>query len=194
VTVSEDPIRFNTDKTRRQLASFDIDTVSPYPEEFSPEVGGLTHGGISMNHALRFRKSVDPVTHAGCVQLDEVNINLHINPTVYIASDMPNQSCWFKEIFQHERKHVETDRALTVKYQQRFKDALNMIFMTPADYTAGPMPESAMDGEDEYIHKSVEAALKAVFDQMQNERHDAQAQIDTLQEYQRLARACGSAS
>jgi hypothetical protein len=190
VTVSEDPIRFNTDKTRRELASFNIDTVSPFPEDLHPEVGGLTHGGITLNQTLKFTKNVDPVTHAGCIALHKVNINLHINPTIYIANDMPNEECWFKEIFQHERRHVETDRALTAKYQQRFQDALNMIFLTPADYTAGPMPENAMQDADKRMNESVAAALQAVFGQMQLERAAAQAQIDTLQEYQRLNNAC----
>jgi hypothetical protein len=66
-----------------------------------------------------------------------------------------------------------------------------MMFITPADYTAGPMTETAMKRADDELHKSVAAALQVVFDQMQTERRDAQAAVDTLEEYQRLSRACG---
>jgi hypothetical protein len=194
VTVSEDPIRFNTDKTRRQLATLHIDTVSPFPPEVHTEVGGLTHGGITLTHNLRFRRALDPVTHSGCLELDRVDIGLRINPTIYIANDLPNRACWFREIFVHEQKHVDADRALTATYEQRFKDALAMMFSAPPDYTAGPMPEAAMERASRRMHKSVAAALNVVFAQMQRDRAEAQAQVDTLAEYQRLTRTCGPAS
>ncbi len=188
IHVSETPVAFDLSQSIEDLNQVPIDTKSPYPSSYHTDVGGVMSGEVAVEHRLSFHK--DKLGENFCVSLGEVNITITTRPKIYIASDFQDQTCWFKQTFLHEAKHVEIDRALIEKYEGQFTDGLNMILMEPADYSSGWVESSAMAGAQYQIQFGVERALEVLFAKMVRERQEKQQEVDSLHEYTRISRAC----
>lgn len=87
--------------------------------------------------------------NAWCVMATKIRMNFYIQPVVHIASEYPEDSCEFREILKHEKKHVK----VTQDWQKEFTPLLRREMHS----IASKIPASPPVGE-----KQVPAAQQAV--------------------------------
>jgi hypothetical protein len=104
VKASTDQVSYNFSKSEKDLNKFHVDTVNPYGGNVITDVGGLMAGGIETRQSMRF----STLTHQGlgqtCYWYDTVDVLVHIQPTIYIASEFPKGTCKHNAIMGHEQK------------------------------------------------------------------------------------------
>lgn len=192
VTTIETPVRYDLTRSVEQLNGMDIDTVSPYPSNYHTNVGGLMSGQVAVEHKIAFNH--ETLGDRSCVSVDAVELVISISPKIFIASDFQDQTCWFKEIFAHESKHVDADRKLISTHKGRFVDGVNMTFMQPRDFSSGWIEASDENAAETEITANIEDTIRVLFKQMLEERQQKQQDIDSLHEYNRISRACHQSS
>jgi hypothetical protein len=121
-----------------------------------------------------------------CAYIKRVEVTVgYRDVIVYIASEIPRDSCAFDETMGHEQKHVAVNRELLHEFapmiEARLRDymRLNGVFRTR---------------NAKYAEATMQAKLQAITDdmiaQMQNENIARQRQVDSPQEYARLSHVC----
>ncbi len=192
ISLTEKPVAFDISRTISELNGMDLSTPSPYPSSYHVDVGGVMSGEVAVEHSITFRR--EEQDGKKCVNVKQVNVKITTTPTIFIANDYQDKQCWFKEIFRHESKHVEIDRAIMKKYEGRFTDGINMMLMGPADYSSGWVEASAAEHVQNDMRVGIEQGLGYLFDQMMIERNERQLALDSLEEYTAISQACQSPS
>lgn len=194
IEISENEPHFDTKQSAAQLASFHSDSTAAGNHIYHAGTGGLMSGTLTMRHQLKFTPIYRADIDMTCLAVKEINIALHLSPEIHIAREMHDNSCWFREIFEHELAHTEIDRRIMEKYRGRLKDALNMLLAAPEDYISPPAMALEIDAMAEKMHAEFARPLDVMFTAMLRERIDIQSKFDSRNEYARIARACRNAS
>jgi hypothetical protein len=188
VKTSSDDIRFDNSKSFLQLRQFDVDTINPYGKKADTKIGGLMQGGIQLEQSMR----LSTITHQGlrqiCAFYDEVNVRLHISPTIYIAKENQRGTCRYNAIKEHEMKHIQVDRDIVNKYADLIGSALRREVNRQSVY--GPVSLGRAQEIQVGMRQRLEAVLRAYSDKMDGERRKRQQAIDSLEEYERVRRQC----
>ncbi|MBI4030193.1 MAG: hypothetical protein HY370_00800, partial [Proteobacteria bacterium] len=190
VKTAEAPVSFDVTRSRDELASLDIDTVSPWPSQYHASVGGLMRGKIAADHRIAFRSNMDGAKKKGCVQFLKIEVTLRMDPKIFVAREIARNSCLFQEVFGHEAKHIDADRALIEKYARQIRDGLRMATMETADYTSPVVPAMAMESVRKRMEEGIGRALGVMFEKMMRERAQRQQAIDNIDEYSRVSGSC----
>ena len=179
VKLIEEKLIYNTSYSYKSLTNVGAALARP-----GTQVLGLTRG----NSTVRFESSapsrVDTSGRWECIS-PQITVTYGISPiTVYVAREFPQGSCAYKEILEHEMRHVKTYQEHVKSIEKNLTETLNARF-------AGEKPWRAPVGEmrvrlqrelDERWLPFVQREFKRV--------EEAQALIDTPAEYERVAIAC----
>lgn len=187
VVIEHADIKYDFSKTKRALAAFKIDTVSPYSTQEHAQIGGLMGGRVSVKSDMNISWSSSSLTQTGCYWFKDIKIILETDPTIYIASDYPKNSCQYREIMEHERHHILIDRRLIGEFAKSIEES--------AHAAAKEIPViGPVKGAPEDIQKKmaahIEAAVKEASDKMYAERRKRQQALDSREEYERISRSC----
>src|SRR4029077_17091986 len=101
-------------------------------------------GVSSSTLGYEFQPSFKSVAHAGqnCFYLSSLNLQFgYSRRLVQIAREVPEQSCMYKEIREHEQKHGAVDNAIVT-------DNLAMVTSSLKAFVASYGPIEAADAED----------------------------------------------
>jgi hypothetical protein len=191
VDVNIDSPDVNHSTSRASLKQFEIATVSPYGNGTNVHVNGLMRGAITLDtqFSLAWQKNTDESVN--CSWYDHVNLTLKLKPVIYVASEIPNDSCMYREVLNHEYKHYQTDYNISKDYQVIFQDELQN-FLQQAD-VIGPYGKDDQEKVKIELTKRLDKVISAVNDRMKVERIKRQSMIDSREEYERVAHACGDA-
>lgn len=189
VAASDTSVIYDHSKSQRELDNFENDTVSPYAANVQTHVGGLMAGEVRVSQSMRLMQETWPNLNRGCVFIDEVNVNLHIKPTVYIAREYAKGSCMYNAIMEHERKHVHVDRLIINKYSNLIVNGMNEA-LKKIGYAHGPFTIDDIPRQQEAVQKYAQDVLQVYGDRMSEERRIMQQGVDTLQEYERVQAQC----
>ena len=190
VTVISAPVAFDTKRTKEELALLEINTASPWPQAYHTIVGGVMQGKISADHKISFNRASDKADGTGCVWFNKIEVTLRIDPKIYIAGELRNNSCWFRAVFAHEVRHAEEDLALMGKFGTQINGGLHLAFNTPADYSSGNVPLVVIDALQKRMEGDVTQILNVMLEMMMRERAQRQQAIDSLNEYVRINSQC----
>lgn len=189
VAASDTTLKINNSKSKKELNTFDIDTVSPYGNNIPSHVGGLMSGELKTTSNASVMSESYPALNATCLSINKITVKINIDPTIYIAKEYKPGTCMYNAIMGHERKHVQTDRMIVNKYIKLIGDALDKYYKA-IDYKYGPIPtQLSKEGQE----KLVGPANKIVSEyarRMNDERRKVQQGIDSLEEYERVNNAC----
>lgn len=189
VAASDTKVKYDHSKSKAQLQGFDIDTVSPYAPNVQTHVGGLMSGEVRISQNTRFMQETYPTINAGCLYIDKIDIKIHVDPTIYIAKDYPYGSCMYNAVIEHEKKHVQVDRAIVNKYTKLIVQAVDTT-MKRVGYSHGPFLLQKLPSQQEILNANVNKVVKQYSDQMNIERKQLQQQVDSIQEYDRVNSLC----
>lgn len=188
IHTSTDDVSYDFTRSKKQLDTFDVSTVNPYASNVITDVGGLMKGGIQTQQKMTFGTLTNPQTRQICYWHNNMDVYIHIKPTIYVASDFPQGSCMHNAILEHERKHLVVDREIVNKYAaligQAMRDDITKYNLF------GPVPLSQQDALQNQIKQRMQNILKNYTTQMSAERRKRQQQIDNLQEYERVNNLC----
>lgn len=175
-------------KSRADLKRFEINSISPYGNGENVHVNGLTRGAVGFEtktglHWVRYEKM-----DQNCFWYAHVGITIKLKPTVYLASEIPKDSCMYREVLNHEFQHVATDDRLAHDYQVILQDEIErFIQQTPA---IGPYTTAQKQQAQDWLTKRLDYTVQAIFARLNTDRLKRQALIDTKQEYDRVAHLC----
>jgi hypothetical protein len=145
-------------------------------------------GVSSSTLGYEFEPSFKSVAHAGhnCFYLSSLNLQFgYRRRLVQIAREVPEQSCMYKEILEHEYKHVAVDNAIVT-------ENLATVASSMKSFVAGYGAIEAVNSDD--AKRQFEAALKSALKPTILHLYDlieaAQDKVDTDAEYARVDDAC----
>lgn len=172
----------NTEYSYKSLTNIGAALARP-----GKQVLGLTRGNATVSFASQTPAIIDPSGRWECAS-PQITLSFGFSPmTVYVAREFPEGSCAFKEILEHEMRHVEAYRTHIANIEKALTESLNARFATGAIWR-GPVGQTAAR-----LRQELDARW-APYVQRQIKRVDeAQAKIDTAEEYQRVANACDGA-
>lgn len=148
------------------------------------EVLGLTKSQAVVNFSTQSAILPDPTGQWECAT-HQITIEYGFKPiTVYVGREFPEGTCAFKEIVEHEQKHVrayqEHAKAIEAELTQAFKQ--RFASTTPI---RGPAGEAQQRLQRE-LNDNWMPFVKRMMDQVEH----TQKLIDSPEEYQRVAASC----
>lgn len=189
ITVSDAAPRFDYSLSQKKMAALAQSEQLPASDVYDLTVNAMSTGNLRIDRVIKFKGQKLPQDHV-CVQVSHVLVDMHIDPVIYIASELHDVGCEFKEYYMHEMKHVEADRLLLADYKSVIARNLSFAFPTSADFNSGPLPAKDTEQTRLDLQDSVNGALEATFASMLRERSDRQKAIDSNDEFLRLTYAC----
>jgi hypothetical protein len=123
-----------------------------------------------------------------CAGMADGKIHLRLKTTIYVASELPEASCLYREVLAHERKH----HAVGVDHMEAFATAATLLLYP--EFDKQPYVEVAVPGlADAVAEARIDAVLNRVFSDMWEDYQAEQDRIDSPEEYARVANACPDA-
>ena len=189
VVPSNSKVKYDFTKTKEQLNQVDVDTISPYGPNHKTYVSGLMSGSIQVKSQIGFIQETYDRLGVGCAYLKSIDVEIHIDPTIFVASEYPKGSCMHNAVLTHEYKHVREDQLIVNKYANVIGKALASIVEARGP-SFGPYEVAKIPVVQENVQKSFGEVLKRYNQQMNEERQHRQQGIDTLEEYQSIGKEC----
>ncbi|PKO41757.1 MAG: hypothetical protein CVU33_00205 [Betaproteobacteria bacterium HGW-Betaproteobacteria-6] len=178
----EERLSTNTEYSYKSLTNIGAALARP-----GKQVLGLTRGSATVSFASHTPAITDPSGRWECAS-PQITLSFGFSPmTVYVAREFPAGSCAYKEIYEHEMRHVEAYQKHIASIEKGLTESLNARFATGSIWR-GPVGQTAARLRQELDTRwapYVQRQIKLV--------DEAQARIDTAEEYERVANACEGA-
>lgn len=175
----EAPIALNTTYGYRSLTNLGSARARP-----GQQVLGLTRGNATARFASTTPVVVDARGRWECAS-PQIVLTYGFSPlTVYVAREFPPDSCAYKEIHEHEMRHVQTYQAHLADIEKTLTDTLNARFATGAPWR-GPAGQAYDRLQSELNERWLPYVQREI-----GKVDAAQARIDTVEEYTRVTNAC----
>ncbi|MBR0655110.1 hypothetical protein [Plastoroseomonas arctica] len=145
---------------------------------------GVTASRVEWRMELAARYLREPDGRV-CAVADRVSIVLaHVEHAIRIAEEIPPQGCLWREVLVHEQRHVAVNRATLAQAEQALRGAVTEWARRASARAADA--EAATGVLQASLRQAVEPHLAT----MRRARVEGHARIDTVAEYDRLARIC----
>lgn len=105
---------------------------------------------------------------------------------LYVARELPRESCIHGEVLRHEMKHIAVDEALLKEFIPRIQQRLEAVVER-----IGAVRRRTQEQAMAAIRQPIDTALKQVMQEFTRERDRRQKQVDSPEEYARVSRSCG---
>lgn len=188
VTPQTQEISYDYDQTSAALSAMKSDTVSPYAPDADVTTGGLRADRPETRIEVRWNILEYPVLGLVCLSYDRVDITTTLKPKIYIAKDFTTDRRCKAAILEHEKKHVLVDRQIINKYAPKIGQAVKDTIDEAG--ALGPYKKDELDHWQKQMIEHVEAAAARHRLQMEKEMRARQAEVDSLEEYNRVSKIC----
>ena len=147
---------------------------------------GLTEAQLKLDShfevLINRPSTMDPV----CAQISKFELRFGFeDTTVYLASELPQGSCSFQTVLQHEHRHVDMDNYLVQKYADAFPEMLRQA-VTEIGVIRAASPEEAQGKLRDIVHNY----MNDLGSNLTQVRQKYQQTIDTKDEYSRISISC----
>lgn len=183
-----DEVEYDFNQDTRRLSQFDV-RHSPYAPGVKTQIKGLHSGRIELNSKFQANTFLNHRTDEVCIHYSQIDIYFHIDPKIYITREHLPGTCQHKVIHEHELKHLMTDRQLINEYSRKIGEAIERD-LYQYGYIWGPMPAQDKDMTLMEMQDSLKNVVDPFLEELKKERHARQAAIDTIEEYERIRKAC----
>lgn len=152
-------------------------------------VYGLTQANYQLNTHYQVNSSKKWFKGQYTMWVDNLRVEFaYTTVNVYVTSNYKEDSCEYRQTLAHENRHVSINRQVYEKYQKVFQDALAASKGLPL--YESPITVGSWDEGKEKIGQMISVVTDPVFDRFKEELGEAQAVIDTPQEYDLLRQSC----
>ncbi len=182
-------VEFVLSKTSEQLEALKSDTVSPYAPGTDTATGGLRQDTPEIKMEIKWGTMHYTARDVVCLWYDKINVTITLNPKIYIASDgeFRNEKC-HAAIKEHELKHVAVDREVVNRYALRLGKAIQEAVNEAG--AMGPYNMHEFDAAQGRLVAHIESVMEAQELHLHTEMAKRQAQVDTIEEYERVNAIC----
>lgn len=188
LSFTQKPATYDNTRSTEDLSKEEVSTkVARKPHEVFV-TGGLTSGKIKAGFRVNFRKMVQPETGAGCLWIDNVEVMVDYDPTVYIAREYAPGTCRYNVVADHEQRHVSTDLISIQEYNVPLRDNMQRTATNIGSVYAAN--ENQMQALQKNIIDQLQNTMNTVMTVAETVRNQRQQKIDTRQEYLRTSRLC----
>ncbi len=184
-------IQYDLEKTSIELGQLQSNTISPYGLNVDQTTGGLRHDQPIIKTVLKYNVVEDPRTQTICMSYHTINVDIQLQPKIYIAKEFNKGRC-AREVIKHEKKHVTVDRKVINKYSKAMGKAIEKAVNEAG--VVGPFPASRSAEMQQMMGSHIENALSSIKLYMTNEMNNLQQQVDSLEEYESVNQYCERAS
>jgi hypothetical protein len=122
-----------------------------------------------------------------CWWITSLQITVTAHTKVYVAKEVPKDSCVWQEVMRHEAKHVKIDQKL-------FPRLVDTLRPKVVRQISKSVPARNQAEAEATMNKLVNNAADAAIQAFQKKRNRSQLAIDTRDEYTRSNRLCGEAA
>ncbi len=152
------------------------------------KIKGLTSGGYQVNMTgMGHARRVDRYGVYYCPFLTDLNIEFFYATKIFIAKEIPRDSCEFEETMKHEWKH-HTANVMAIKtYSDRLKKDLPTI-VREIEERQGYVDASQIQNAYKQIEHSVNDMINIYYETIWKDQRKRNSLIDTPEEYQRVER------
>ena len=190
VTVSLNalPTQYSASQSSAELGKVSVDTKFSHGRDEVFVTGGLTESNIHAGFEAGFQKSRSMLTGKGCIWFGDISVTVTYAPVVFVSRDHAEGSCRYKEIVQHEARHVNTDVITINEYLPKIKKAVEEKVAELG--IRGPLEEEAVEKAQSDMAGAIRTLLEKTIEEMHGVRMARQQLIDTRAEYLRLSETC----
>ncbi len=176
----EDPaIRYNTEYGYRTLTNLGRDKLQP-----GGQVLGLTRTQSIAQFSLTTPTLVDASQRYECAS-PQITLSIGFRQmTVYVGREFPKDSCAYKEILEHEMRHVKAYQEHLASVEKLLQEDIARRFATD-DVWRGAAGSSLAR-----VSRELDERWLPYVNRQLHKVEAAQALIDAPEEYARLAEAC----
>ncbi|MCC7305750.1 MAG: hypothetical protein IT558_05770 [Alphaproteobacteria bacterium] len=189
VTPSAEKVEYDYSKSLDQLQGVQADTVNPHSFSGLTLMQGFTQGAMKMVPKIKLAYKVYPDFGAGCMWYESIDIRLSLDPAITIAREVKQDSCMYRAVLEHEKKHVAVDRKLLNQYSQiigkKVYDELKS-----RGFMAGPFRKEDLEAISARMQDTVEQVVAFQWKKLDIDRTEAQQAVDSLKEYQSVQAQC----
>ncbi len=148
---------------------------------------GLTAASLLLDSSYDILVRQESGSPMVCAQIGSFKLRVGFEDTViYVAREIPYGSCGYKEVFEHEMSHAATDRLFLEKIAPELPDLLAGEIRRIGVFRVG-----SAETAKKQIEKAMESFMRGLSARLSALRKEAQAKIDTPQEYRRVSESCG---
>lgn len=175
----EAPVNLDTRSGYKALTVMGAATVRP-----GNVVLGLTRGKAVMKFETKTPSYRDPTGRWECAS-PQITLSYGFTPmTVLVAREFPAGTCAYKEIYEHEQRHVKTYQDHIVAIEKDLSETLTRRFAGDGPWR-GPAGQIAARLQQELDERWLPYVKREI-----DKAEQAQALIDTPEEYARVTASC----
>ncbi|MCD8498062.1 MAG: hypothetical protein LRZ85_08305 [Alphaproteobacteria bacterium] len=190
VTPRTADVQLITSHTLGDLQTVQTDTINPHSFGGVSYLQGFASGRIAVNPSVKLNYTQDKRSGAVCLYYETVNIEIAIDPKIYIAKEVYDDRCMGKATYDHEMKHVMTDRVIVNKYANVMGQKV-LAGLQERGFVAGPFYKSEhVTAAAERMQHTVFQLLEREYKRLELDREDAQGEVDSIEEYDRVDALC----
>ena len=152
-------------------------------------VTGLSEYEVQASFDMRFEPREVGV---GRYCLDPVRVNPKVDVVkhlVYVASELQRGTCEYDVVYAHEGEHVKINQGMEADIRAALDDLVNDVVQKVG--AMFPMPADNAQRAMRRLMSEYGRDFKRRLKDIDRRRREKQRQIDTPQEYERLAASCG---
>lgn len=184
LTIENSPVREDHGRSLNQLAAMRAGAAGP-----TGTAGWHTLGLSSALYGERMKvrvmtQGMDDRTV--CAALETLTVSFgYRERVVYIAREIPRDSCTFDEVRNHEFRHVAVDDRWLSDFEPMLRDRLDAALARLRTVRQGSRGQAITA-----FSQAIDTALRRAMQEFERERDRRQSEVDTIAEYQRIGRAC----
>jgi hypothetical protein len=146
---------------------------------------GVTSQFFDIDHAAIGYAEIEGRDGARCVGYRDGEIELTLGATIYVAKELPEDSCLYREVLAHEHKHRDLGRTMTEAFGRDLEAAIAAA-LAEEPYVVLPANTMPWRVADERLL----GIIDAVYAKFMRNHSRRQLAIDSNAEYMRVDDAC----
>ena len=121
-----------------------------------------------------------------CAHVEKVDIDISYGQvTVFVANEIPQGSCGFREIMAHEQKHIDVNRQVLNEYAPRIKASVKNYIQS-----RGVFREQTAEYAESVLNQDLNNLIHTELAAMAAENSRRQMLVDSHDEYLRITNSC----
>lgn len=182
-------VRLYAHKSLKEMQSISTDTIDPHSFGGVSVMQGFAKTGIRMTGRAELDYEQLPGQYAACVWYDKVVVNFEMDPAIHIAKEVYADPCMRRAVYDHEMKHVMTDRKIINQYSNIIANKL-YTELKKRGFIVGPVPGDQMQQVANRMNDTVGQIINHEYKRLELDRMDAQRAVDSIEEYERVSGLC----
>lgn len=152
---------------------------------------GVTEFTMDVQFQLKFREKMKSFTGQACLIPEQIEVVLMLKQTIFLGRSSTRSKCQFRELMDHEMRHVTINRDVTQKNLKKFEDSVREGVAKFGQYQGwGPYDLQHSPEKRELLKQYMDSSIKRAAKATENEINRLQSKVDTPGEYMRIGRAC----